>query len=131
MVNTSTLTMNRSRIERFVTLQVLDLGTTLIGFCAGCAEANPAINHFFPTLGPLVGLFVGKLLMVSVILGFMLNRPTACTDKGWKAVNSAFTVLIVWNIEPDAFGDFNQFFLIDNIRSNDAFNIFPTLSFSD
>ena len=103
MERISRLIVNRSRFYRFLFLQALDLETTLIGFSVGCVEANPAIAHFFPALGPLVGLLVGKLLTVSVILGYMMNSEKANTEKGWKFVNGLFTLLIVWNTAIIAF----------------------------
>ena len=98
MDKVSTFTENRSRVNRFLFLQAVDLETTLIGFSCGCVEMNPAIAHFFPACGPLVGLFVGKFLTVMAILLFMANNPNAATDKGWKFTNRLFTLLIVWNV---------------------------------
>lgn len=96
MINVSTL-MNQKSFRRFAVLQGLDVATTLVGFLVGCNEANPAISHFFPALGPLVGLLVGKVLTVLVILMF-LNRPSVGTENGWRFVNILFSLLILWNL---------------------------------
>lgn len=45
-------------------LQALDVLTTLAGFTCGLGEANPAINQFFPAMGPLAGLLLAKSLTV-------------------------------------------------------------------
>jgi hypothetical protein len=97
MVKLFTLTSSKN-LGRFATLQVFDVVTTLVGFGIGLGEANPAIGHFLPSLGPLVGLMVGKLLTVSVIIGYMMSRPKANTDKGWNFINAGFALVVSWNL---------------------------------
>jgi len=96
MVSLSIAKMNRNH-WRFAALQVADVVSTLIGFSVGLSEANPAISQFFPSMGPVAGLIFGKLLTVSVILGFFVVRPSANTDKKWNFVNRLFTLIVLWN----------------------------------
>jgi hypothetical protein len=96
VVNVSTLTTNKG-FQAFVFLQALDVMTTLTGFSCGLGEANPVISRFFPALGLLSGLLVGKLLMVLVIVGFMTLRSSVNTEKGWRFVNTLFSLLVIWN----------------------------------
>lgn len=88
----------RSQYQRFALLQILDVATTYFGFSIGCCEINPALCHFFPAFGPVMGLWIGKLMTVCGILMFMAFRSSANTRNGWTAVNRAFTALIAWNV---------------------------------
>jgi hypothetical protein len=96
MGNVSTPTMSKG-IQKFAVHQVFDVLTTLVGFTCGLVEANPAIKQFFPALGLLTGLLVGKLLPVLVIVGFMTLRSSVNTEKGWRFVNTLFSLLVIWN----------------------------------
>jgi hypothetical protein len=74
-------------------LQALDVLTTLVGFACGLNEANPAISYFFPAMGSLVGLVLAKLLMISLVVGFMWYRRI----EKWSFVNTCFSLLVIWN----------------------------------
>lgn len=77
----------------FAALQFLDILTTVAGFSIGLVEANPIISHFFPIIGPVVGLFFGKLLTISFILCYMTYKKST----KWVFVNYLFFALIIWN----------------------------------
>jgi len=85
--------LTNNGVQRFAMLQALDVMTTLAGFTCGLGEANPAISHFFPAMGPLAGLVLAKILTVSLIVGFMAYRRI----EKWSFVNTCFSLLVIWN----------------------------------
>ena len=87
----------KRQLTVFAALQGLDVMTTILGLAFGASEANIVIAHFFPMLGPVPGLLVGKLLTVALIFAFMHFKPGANTKNGWTAVNAGFGLVIVSN----------------------------------
>ena len=77
----------------FVTLQALDVLTTLIGLRMGAREASLFVGRMLE-LGPLTGLLISKcfaVLLASAALKF--QRPRLIVFLNWM-----FAVLITWNL---------------------------------
>jgi len=73
----------------FVTLQVLDLLTTLIAFHLGGLEVNPLVAHLTVLLGRLGGVVMSKVIVVIIALG--VKRLL------W-VVNLFYVGVVCWNI---------------------------------
>jgi hypothetical protein len=82
----------------FAGLQGLDVMTTIAGLAFGAGEANFVIARFFPMLGPVSGLIVGKLLTVALIFALLRFKPGANTKNGWSVMNAGFGLVVLSNL---------------------------------
>jgi hypothetical protein len=73
----------------FVTLQVLDLLTTLAAFHVGGLEVNPLVAHLTLLLGRLGGVVMSKAIVIIIALG--VKRLL------W-VVNLFYAGVVCWNI---------------------------------
>jgi Domain of unknown function (DUF5658) len=73
----------------FVTLQVLDLVTTLTAFHLGAFEVNPMVAHLTVEFGRVGGAFVSKVICVVIALG--VKRLL------W-VVNLFYAGVVCWNV---------------------------------
>jgi hypothetical protein len=80
-------------LQVFLYLQLLDALTTLLGFRAGLAEANPFIRVLVQ-VGPLAGLLVDKVLAV-VLAGVCVWSGRSRMIR-W--INYWYAALVAWNI---------------------------------
>jgi len=77
----------------FVSLQVLDVLSTLIGTKAGAREANMFISLLMQ-FGPVFGLLICKLIAVALMIAaVVLNRARIITF-----ANFWFTGIVGWNL---------------------------------
>jgi hypothetical protein len=73
----------------FVTLQILDILTTLGAFHFGAFEANPLVAGLTREFGVIGGLIAGKVIALLIVLG--VRRRV------W-IVNLFYAAVVVWNI---------------------------------
>jgi hypothetical protein len=73
----------------FVTLQLLDLATTLFAFHLGGYEMNPLVARMATILGPIGGVAVSKAL--AVLIAWRVQKLL------WVA-NLFYTGIVSWNI---------------------------------
>jgi hypothetical protein len=77
----------------FLTLQLLDFGTTIVALEMGGVEQNPFIAQFM-ALGPLPGLILSKLLVIVLAALFVVIGKT----KTVRLANIAFALVVIWNL---------------------------------
>ena len=83
----------RTPLVAFITLQILDLITTLGAFALGGTETNPLVGHFL-VLGPIRGLLLSKTLVIAIAAsGAALGKA-----RGIRIANLAFCGIVVWNL---------------------------------
>ena len=80
-------------LQVFLYLQLLDALTTLLGFRAGLAEANPFVRMLVE-MGPLAGLVADK--MVAVLLAMICIWSGRSRMIRW--INYWYAALVTWNI---------------------------------
>jgi hypothetical protein len=84
---------DRLLLEVFLYLQILDVGSTLIGFSLGNTEASPFIRLLI-RWGPVTGLVCSKLFAGACLLVcILLNR--------WgfiRWINYWYAALVAWNL---------------------------------
>lgn len=73
----------------FLTLQAMDILTTLAAFRVGAFEFNPLVARFTHELGPVAGLIVSKVITLLIVLG--VRRLV------WVA-NLVYSGVVLWNI---------------------------------
>lgn len=77
----------------FVTLQVLDILTTLIGMQLGATEGSIFIRHLM-NVGPVAALLIAKLFAAFLVAtALRMKRPRLIVF-----LNLAFAVLVSWNL---------------------------------
>ncbi|HKE26222.1 MAG TPA: DUF5658 family protein [Bryobacteraceae bacterium] len=77
----------------FLTLQCLDILTTLIGLRLGAAEGSIFISRLM-RLGPVAALLLSKILAVFLVaVALRLKRPRVVVF-----LNYWFMVIIAWNL---------------------------------
>jgi hypothetical protein len=76
----------------FVTLQCLDLLTTVVVFSRGGFELNPVVRSLMPLMGPFFAVVVCKALLISLILVFS-RRPWML-----RFANVLYTGIVAWNV---------------------------------
>jgi hypothetical protein len=76
----------------FISLQFLDLLTTLIVFSHGGVELNPTVRALMPWTGKLWAVVISKATLVIVVL--LLNRRIWLVRFG----NILYTCVVAWNI---------------------------------
>jgi hypothetical protein len=77
----------------FVSLQMLDILTTLIGLRLGASEGSIFISHLM-RLGPLQALLISKIFAVFLVAtALRLKRPRVVVF-----LNYWFLVVIAWNL---------------------------------
>jgi Domain of unknown function (DUF5658) len=80
-------------ISLFLSLQVLDAVTTMIGFRMGLSEASPFVRwltHFSPALGLAICKLVAVLLLLICVA---LQRPRVI-----RLSTYWYTALVAWNL---------------------------------
>ena len=95
MTTSTAMTVGTKAQRVFISLQVLDILTTLLGFKLGASEANPMLVHLFHTFGVFSGLIIGKLVVSSAIFLYLNYRDN---PKLWTLTNFCFRLLIVSNL---------------------------------
>ena len=83
----------RPSLTLFVTLQVLDLLTTMIGLQIGAAEGSVFIGRLIQA-GPMTGLLVSKIMAVFLVaLALRFRRPRLVVILNfWSAL------VVTWNL---------------------------------
>lgn len=76
----------------FITLQCLDLFTTLRVFAHGGSELNPMVRVLMPGFGPVLAVVICKLGIVSAAIGFAPRRKRVLV-----IANALYAVVVVWN----------------------------------
>ncbi len=80
-------------IGLFLTLQILDVGTTLIGLHFGAREGSSFIGHLL-LAGPLAGLIISKILAAGLAaFALFLNRRRLLV-----VLNYWFAAVVLWNL---------------------------------
>ena len=77
----------------FLLLQLMDFATTIAALNLGAAEKNPVIGHFM-ALGPVSGLIVSKLVVISLAALFITRGKTHAV----RLANVAFGLIVTWNL---------------------------------
>lgn len=78
----------------FAALQCADFLTTLTAFHFGGIEKNALVAYAFPLVGPVTGVLICKLLLITiaaVAVFFHRLRPIA-------VANYAYLCVIAWNV---------------------------------
>jgi hypothetical protein len=76
----------------FVTLQCLDLLTTLMAFSRDGVELNPVIRSLMPYTGALMAVVMSKLILVSLV--FLLAKRRRILYFG----NLLYGCIVAWNL---------------------------------
>src|SRR5207253_2368685 len=77
----------------FVTLQVLDILTTLIGLQMGAEEASFFLSRLM-TVGPVAALLIAKITAVLLVaMALRFKRPRVVVF-----LNYWFAVVVTWNL---------------------------------
>lgn len=92
-MNAATARTDRTFIEVFLYLQLLDLLTTMLGLYLGASEISPFIRMMM-SLDPLVGVAASKLIAVA-LAGWCL---WARRERIVRWINYWYAALVVWNI---------------------------------
>ncbi|HUK15403.1 MAG TPA: DUF5658 family protein [Bryobacteraceae bacterium] len=80
-------------LTAFVTLQSLDILTTLIGLRVGASEGSIFISHLM-RLGPVAALLISKIFAVFLVAtALRLKRPRVVVF-----LNYWFVLVIAWNL---------------------------------
>ncbi len=83
----------RSVVELFLYLQVLDIMSTLIGFSLGSTEASPFIRMLI-RWGPINGLIISKIFAAGLaIVCVYLKRRVLL-----RWINYWYAALVMWNL---------------------------------
>ena len=82
-----------SPLSVFLTLQLMDFGTTVVALEMGGVEQNPLIWQFM-ALGPIPGLILSKLLVIVLAALFVVIGKT----KTVRLANIAFALVVIWNL---------------------------------
>jgi hypothetical protein len=77
----------------FLTLQVLDVATTIVALGMGGAEQNPFVARFF-AIGPIAGLILSKVLVI-LLAGLFVSLGRT---KVIRLANVVFALIVVWNL---------------------------------
>jgi hypothetical protein len=84
---------NRTALQVFLYLQLLDLLTTLVGFRFGASEASPFIRVLM-RMGPEMGLLLSKV--AALALGAVCLRLNKIHLIRWACY--WYAALVVWNL---------------------------------
>ncbi len=76
----------------FITLQCLDLITTVAVFSRGGVELNPVIRTLMPWTGRLLAIILSKATLLLLVL--LLNRGRRIL----RFANVLYVAVVVWNI---------------------------------
>jgi Domain of unknown function (DUF5658) len=76
----------------FITLQFLDLITTLAVFSRGGVELNPIIRSLMPWTGRSLAIVLSKATILAVVL--LLNRR----KRVLRFANVLYVAVVIWNI---------------------------------
>jgi hypothetical protein len=80
-------------LTAFVSLQTLDILTTLIGLRVGASEGSIFISHLM-RIGPVAALLISKLFAVFLVLvALRFKRPRVVVF-----LNYWFVVVVAWNL---------------------------------
>jgi hypothetical protein len=77
----------------FFLLQIADLATTVWTLKLGGAEINPLVLAFM-TAGPLMGLFLAKVVVMLVAVGCALLSK----HRTLQRANVVFAGIVAWNL---------------------------------
>jgi hypothetical protein len=89
----STVEFSNRAFVTFLTLQALDVITTMIGLNLGAAEGSVFINRLLQ-LGHLPGLLISKIfsvILVAAVVAFGRGRLM-------RILNPWYAVLVTWNL---------------------------------
>jgi len=76
----------------FITLQFLDLLTTLLVFQYGGLELNPVVRSLMPLMGKAVAVFTCKAILVAVVCVFSRRKRVLLF------ADCLYTGVVIWNI---------------------------------
>jgi hypothetical protein len=76
----------------FLTLQLLDLVTTLIVFAHGGVELNPIVRSILPHLGPTSSVVASKTLVSAIALPLSNRRRVLI------AGDILYSLVVLWNL---------------------------------
>lgn len=76
----------------FITLQCMDLLTTLAAFSRGGIELNPVVRSLMPWTGQTLAVFVSKAILVALFL--LYSRRKRILYIG----NIVYTGVVAWNL---------------------------------
>jgi hypothetical protein len=76
----------------FITLQCLDLFTTLMVFSHGGIELNPVVSNLMPLTGRVGAVLASKAILISLV--FLLSRRKRILYFG----NILYTAIVAWNL---------------------------------
>lgn len=77
----------------FISLQALDVVTTLVVLRMGGSEANPLVSHFM-LVGSLQGLIFSKMLALVIAVVAVRTRRRRVL----RVVNVVFAGVVLWNL---------------------------------
>jgi hypothetical protein len=76
----------------FITLQGLDLATTLFGFSLGASELSPVVRTISLLTGPSLAVFIAKIL--TILAMWRMSKRSVIVNAG----NVWYSGIILWNL---------------------------------